>query len=157
MKTYDINDALEQLKNQESASFFTRGASMYPLLRTHKDIVVIKKPMHPLCVGDVALYKVKGMDKLVLHRVIAISNDGAYITRGDNTYKREYVPQENVVGVMVSLYRSGKYIDCNNSKGYKFYVKANKLFYPLRWLWNTKIRAFLGAIKRKITGGKSRA
>lgn len=150
MKTYDINDAINQLETQESAAFFTRGASMRPLLRTHKDIVVIAKPKHPLNVKDVALYRVKGSDKLVLHRVIGIKDDVTYITRGDNTYHKEYVPKDQVVGVMTAVYRGGKYIDCKNSKGYKVYVWLNKVFYPVRWLWKTKIRATLGKIKRKI-------
>lgn len=150
MKTYDINMVEEQLKSSESVAFFTRGASMRPLLRTHKDIVVIVKPKHPLSVKDVALYKVKGSDKLVLHRVIGIKDDVTYITRGDNTYHKEYVPKDQVVGIMTAVYRGGKYIDCKNSKGYKVYVWLNKVLYPVRWLWRTKIRATLGKIKRKI-------
>ena len=150
MKTYDINMVEEQLKSSESVAFFTRGASMRPLLRTHKDIVVIVKPEHPLSVNDVALYKVKGSDKLVLHRVIGIKDEVTYITRGDNTYHKEYVPKDQVVGIMTAVYRGGKYIDCKNSKGYKVYVWLNKVFYPVRWLWRTKIRATLGKIKRHI-------
>ena len=89
MKTYDINDALNQLKTQESAAFFTSGASMRPLLRTHKDIVIIARPTFPLAVGEVPLYQKRGVDKLILHRIIGIANDGTYIIRGDNTYKKE--------------------------------------------------------------------
>ncbi len=150
MKTYDINDALNQLKTQESAAFFTSGASMRPLLRTHKDIVVIARPTFPLAIGEVPLYKTKGIDKLILHRIIGIANDGTYIIRGDNTYRKEYVKQEDIVGVMTAIYRGGKHIDCANSKRYKFYVKWNKLMYPARYVWKTKIRAFLGKVKRKI-------
>lgn len=152
MKTCDINAVEEQLKSQNTASFLTRGVSMYPLLRTHKDIVVIGKAEHPLKVGEAPLYKVKGAKNLVLHRIITIAPDGTYIIRGDNTYKKEYVPKENVVGVMKAVYRSGKYIDCATSKKYKLYVKLTRLSYPVRWLWKTKIRAFLSAVKRKITG-----
>lgn len=155
MKTCEISAVEEQLKTQNTAAFLTRGASMYPLLRTHKDIVVISKAEHPLKVGQAPLYKVKGAKNLVLHRIIGIADDGTYIIRGDNTYRREYVMPENVVGVMTAVYRGGKYIDCNASKKYKFYVKFNRFSYPVRWLWSTKIRAFLGAIKRKITGEKS--
>ena len=157
MKTCEISAVEEQLKTQDTAAFLTRGASMYPLLRTHKDIVVISKAEHPLKVGQAPLYKVKGAKNLVLHRIIAIADDGTYIIRGDNTYRREYVPREDVVGVMTAVYRGGKYIDCATSKSYKFYVKFNRFSYPVRWLWKTKIRAFLGAIKRKIKGEKSHA
>lgn len=150
MKTYDINAVEEMLKTQDSAAFYTSGASMSPLLRTHKDIVVISRAQHPLDIGEVPLYKKKGATKLVLHRIIGIRSDGTYIIRGDNTYKKEYIPPCDVIGVMTSLYRSGKYIDCASSKRYKIYVKLNRFFYPVRWLWRTKIRAFLGKIKRKL-------
>ncbi len=150
MKTYDINAVEQALETQDTAAFLTSGASMRPLLRTRKDIVVISKATHPLSVGDVPLYKKKGVSKLILHRIIDIAPDGTYIIRGDNTYHKEYIPQSDVIGVMTAIYRGGKYIDCTNSKGYKIYVKVNKFFYPVRWLWKTKIRAFLGKIKRKI-------
>lgn len=150
MKTYDINAVEEALETQDTAAYLTSGASMRPLLRTHKDIVVISKAKHPLSIGDVPLYKKKGVEKLILHRIIGIAPDGTYIIRGDNTYHKEYIPQSDVVGVMTALYRNGKYIDCSTSKAYKIYVKANRLLYPVRWLWKTKIRAFLGRVKRKI-------
>ncbi len=150
MKTYDINAVEDALKTQDSAAFLTSGASMRPLLRTHKDIVVISKLTQPLRIGDVPLYKKKGVKKLILHRIIDIASDGTYIIRGDNTYRKEYVSHSDVVGVMTALYRGGKYIDCGSSKAYKMYVKLNRFFYPVRWLWKTKIRATLGKIKRKI-------
>ncbi len=150
MKTYDINAVEEALQTQETVAFLTRGASMRPLLRTHRDIVVIKRVDCPLKIGDVPLYKVKGKSELVLHRIIGINDDNTYNIRGDNTYVNEKVRVDAIVGVMVALYRNGKYIDCYNSKGYKFYVKTNKFFYPLRWFWRTKIRATAGKIKRKI-------
>lgn len=152
MKTYDINDAINQLQTQQSAAFLTSGASMRPLLRTHKDIVVIARPTFPLVVGDVPLYKKNGVDKLVLHRIIGIKPNGTYIIRGDNTYHKEYVKQEDIVGVMTAIYRGGKYIDCANSKRYKLYVKWNRLTYPIRCVWKTKIRATLGRIKRYLRG-----
>lgn len=150
MKTYDINSVEEALKTQDSAAYLTSGASMRPLLRTHKDIVVISKATHPLPVGEVPLYKKRGIEKLILHRIIGIAPDGTYIIRGDNTYHKEYIPKTDVVGVMTALYRGGKYIDCSSSKVYKIYVKINRLLYPVRWLWTTKIRVFLSRIKRKI-------
>ena len=150
MKTYDINSVEQELKTQESVAFLTRGASMRPLLRTHKDIVVIVRPNHPLAVGDVALYKVRGSEKLVLHRVIGEKDSNTYIIRGDSTYHKEYVSHDSVIGVMTAIYRGGKYIDCNTSKKYKIYVKLNRISYPVRWFWMTKIRLPLGKIKRKI-------
>ena len=154
MKSYEINAVEQALQTQESASFLTNGASMRPLLRTHKDMVVISRPQHPLKVGDVPLYKKRGVNKLILHRIIGIRTDGVYVIRGDNTYVKEYVPQEDVVGVMTAVYRGGKYIDCANSKGYKIYVALNRLCYPVRHIWHAQIKVMLIKIKRKFKGEK---
>lgn len=150
MKTHNLDLAKEILQSNESAAFLTSGASMRPLLRTHKDIVIISRANHPLSIGEVPLYSKKGVSKLILHRIIDIAPDGRYIILGDNTYRKEYVPQEDVVGVMTAIYRGGKYIDCKNSKAYKFYVKTVRFFYPVRWVWATKIRPILSKIKHKI-------
>lgn len=150
MKAYSLNSAEEVLKNNETAYFLTSGTSMKPLLRTHKDIVVISRALHPVSVGEVVLYRKTGADKLVLHRIIGVKQEGIYIIRGDNTYSNEYVPQSDILGVMTAVYRSGKYIDCKKSVLYKIYVKLNGFFYPVRRIFKTKILVFLVKIKRKI-------
>ncbi len=150
MKAYSLNSAEEVLKNNETSYFLTSGASMKPLLRTHKDIVVISRTSRPVSVGEVVLYRKTGADKLVLHRIIGVKQEGTYIIRGDNTYSNEYVPQSDILGVMTAVYRSGKYIDCKKSVLYKIYVKLNGFFYPVRLIFKTKILVFLVKIKRKI-------
>lgn len=150
MKTENINSAEKLLKDSPSAAFLTAGNSMFPLLRTHKDIVTVERVCHPLKKDDVPLYKSYGHKNLVLHRIIDVTADGIYVTRGDNTYTKEYVNPDNVVGVMTSIYRNGKHIDCKTSAPYKIYVKVTKFFYPVRWLWKVKIRPFLGRVKRKF-------
>ena len=150
MNATSINTAEEQLKTNESAAFLTSGTSMRPLIRAHKDIVVISRVQKPLKVGDVPLYKKDGADKLILHRIIDIAPDGTYIIRGDNTYSKEYIPQCDIIGVMTALYRGGKYIDCKTSKLYKVYIKVNRFLYPVRYLWKVKIRPILVKIVKKI-------
>lgn len=150
MKAYSLNSAEEVLKNNETSYFLTSGTSMKPLLRTHKDIVVISRTSRPVSVGEVVLYRKTGADKLVLHRIIGVKQEGTYIIRGDNTYSNEYVPQSDILGVMTAVYRSGKYIDCKKSVLYKIYVKLNRFFYPVRLIFKTKILVFLVKIKRKI-------
>lgn len=147
MNVENISSVCESLKNQDEVAFLTRGASMHPLLRSQKDVVIIKKTEKPLKVGDVPLYKKQGTDKLILHRIIKVLPNQNYITRGDNTYQPEYVSQEDVVGFMTAFIRNNKYVNCNLSKSYRLYVCTNRLFYPLRWIWYTKIRKFLSRIK----------
>ena len=84
----------------------TVGYSMSPLLRHHKDVVIIEPPTGILKKYDVALYP-DGKGNYILHRVIAV-RDGEYIIRGDNTFVKEHVPHSAVVGVLVAYNRGGK-------------------------------------------------
>ena len=159
MKTHNLDLAKEILQSNESAAFLTSGASMRPLLRTHKDIVIISRANHPLSIGEVPLYSKKGVSKLILHRIIDIAPDGRYIILGDNTYRKEYVPQEDVVGVMTAIYRGGKYIDCKNSKAYKFMQSLGFVKYSIaessirQWINTKRLRNSL--IYKKIFLQKS--
>lgn len=149
MKTYDITSVEKALQTQNIVASMPNGISMRPLIRMNKDIVLITKATHPLNIGEVPLYRRSDTKKLVLHRIIGIKSDGTYIIRGDNTYHNEYIPQDDVVGVMVGIYRGKKYIDCATSKKYKIYVKLNSFFYPVRFVYK-KILAKLSKIKRSI-------
>lgn len=149
----EIEKALEQ--NQEVCSL-TVGISMQPMLRQHRDIVVIKRVDGKLKKNDVPLYKRTGRDKLVLHRILKVTNDG-YIIRGDNLYTKEYdVKDDDIIGVLKAFYRDGKYYDCEKSRKYKTYVFFMRVSYPLRYIWKFKLRPFLGKIKRFILAQKSR-
>ena len=140
-----VLDALEKKGEFHS---FTKGPSMRPMLRARKDIVIITKPTRELKKGDVPLYKRNNYEFLVLHRILKVEDDH-YVIRGDNTYSLEHVPKDYVVGVLKAFYRNGKYINCETSKGYKFYVKFIRLVYPFRFLWH-KSRKLLVKLKRSI-------
>ena len=97
----------------------TVGKSMFPLFKTHRDVVVIKKIDGPLKKYDVAFYKIGS--KYILHRVIA-RRGGYYIIRGDNTYRKEYVREDKILGVLVSFNRKGKHHKVTDI-GYKLYSR----------------------------------
>ena len=86
MPETEFKNAEELLKTQDEVMTRTKGISMRPLLRQGRDIVVIKRPMFPLKAGDVPLYRVKGKNELVLHRILKVREDGVYIIRGDNLF-----------------------------------------------------------------------
>ena len=120
-------------QNLESTDWLvrkTRGTSMRPMLRQRRDLVVIEKinkanTLQPL---DVVLYK-RG-EQNVLHRVIALSQDG-YLTRGDNTYRLEKVPFEAVIGVLDAFTRKGKSYSVRD-RSYLRYARLWTKIYPLR-------------------------
>ena len=122
---------------------------MRPLFKTHRDVVVIKRAEGELRKYDVVLYRsrLKGEHVYVLHRIIGEA-DGKYVIRGDNTYSKEFVDKDSVIGVMVSFNRKGKRHTVDE-RGYKIYSRVWNFIYPIRLLY-VRARRFLGRIYRKL-------
>ncbi len=145
----NLSSAEEKLKVQSQVACLTSGVSMRPLFKAHRDIAVINRVDGALKENDVVLYRYKEGGKLILHRIIKILPDGTYIIRGDSTYKKEYVKRDMIIGVLDTIYRKGKYINCRDSKGYRAYIIYIRLSYPIRLVLH-KVRRTLGWIKRKL-------
>ena len=110
----------------------TVGMSMYPMLRSKRDAVVIHPCKERLKKYDVALYKVN--DDYILHRVIKVLPD-SYIIRGDNRIDKEYgITDENLLGVLTSFYRDEKKISVHNFI-YLIYVRFWNFIFPVRYLY----------------------
>ena len=134
---------------QESGSYasITKGGSMLPLFKTARDVIIITPHTHPLKKYDVPLYK-EG-DKYILHRIIAVDEEKKiYVIRGDNTFVKEYVPFDKVVGVLSSFNRKGKSISVY-ARGYKLYSRFWVAIYPIRHLLHS-----LKMLLRRIIKGK---
>lgn len=124
----------------------TKGKSMCPLLKPHCDAVVLKRVDKEIKKYDVVLYR-DFAGRYVLHRVVA-KRDDVFIIRGDNTFKKEFIPQNDILAYMVSFNRKGKR-HTTDGFGYRFYSRFWNFIYPIRFLWR-KFRSLLGKIKRKI-------
>lgn len=148
MHQTDLLNADEALRENEEVAVLTSGISMEPMLRQHRDIVIIKRVNGRLKKNDVPLYRRSGCDRFVLHRILKVTNDG-YVIRGDNLYKKEYdVKDDDIIGVLKAFYRDGKYYDCEKSRKYKTYVFLMRTSYPFRYFWKFRLRPFLGKVKR---------
>lgn len=119
----------------------TVGVSMLPMLKNRRDTIVVKPKMERLKRLDVALYR-RG-DAYVLHRVLQ-PIEGGYVIRGDNCYSDEYIPEEDVFGVLTEFFRKDKHIYCTDEKYIKYAKKRLKTY---------KTRRFFVRIKWKIRGG----
>ncbi|MBR4073525.1 MAG: S24/S26 family peptidase [Clostridia bacterium] len=135
------------LKEKEEVAILTTGISMRPMLREHRDVVIIERVNRPLRENDVPLYRRPNSNKFVLHRIVKVKKDG-FVIRGDNLLINEYsVRKEDIIGVLKAFYRDGKYVDCATDKKYKLYVLYNRASFPARLLWRKYLRPFLGKIK----------
>ena len=124
---------------------------MRPLFREHRDIAVITKLNRKPKANDVLLYRKKGYQALVLHRLIRIKRDGSYVIRGDNNYFTEYeITDKDIVGILKEFYRDGKHCSCQKSFKYKLYSFYIRRSYIFRFFWKIKLRPFLSVIKRKL-------
>lgn len=142
-----MTQAIEQVLAAQGRGFFaTEGDSMEPLLHNHRSTVVIEPAVHPLQVGDVALYR-RPTGAYVLHRVIRVEQDG-YRIRGDNRLYTERVPQQWVLGVMVGYYPDERdhYIAC---AGAQYQRELRRVRRHHRALW---LRALPGRIRHRLLG-----
>ena len=116
----------------------TVGVSMLPMLKTRRDTIVVRPKTERLKRLDVALYK-RG-DAYVLHRVLQ-AIDGGYVIRGDNCYSDEYIPENDVFGVLTEFFRKNKHYYCTDEKYIRYAEKRIKTY---------KFRRFFVRIKTKI-------
>ena len=82
-----------------------------------------------------------------MHRIIGVK-DGYYVIRGDNTYAKERVPDEWILGVMTEFYRGERHVRANQ-KSYRFYAAAWQTIYPIRYCLYA-LRRFASRIKHRI-------
>ena len=124
----------------------TRGPSMKPLFKTARDMVIVKKPDRPLKKYDVVLYT-GAKNRYTMHRIIAV-RENEYLIRGDNTYRIEHIPKENIIGVLTEFNRKGKHHTVSD-RGYIIYSRVWNFLYPVRFCLY-KIRRLLGKLYRLI-------
>lgn len=142
----------EEILEKDGCFVFTNvGASMMPLLRQRRDIIEITKKDAGRCKKyDVVLYK-RG-NRYVLHRILRVLSDG-YIIAGDhNVFIETDIKDEDILGVMTRVVRSGKTITPDNIY-YKIYVHLWCDCYPLRMLvlrMKWKLQRIWGKIKHGI-------
>ena len=134
----------EELKASGYYASNTKGVSMEPLFRTHRDMVIIKAADGNYKKYDVVLYRVK--DRYILHRIIGFKGDICLI-RGDNTYSVERVPKDKILGVLVEFNRKGKKHSVEELS-YKLYSRIWHYIYPVRVFYRFLVRAFKWAMRR---------
>jgi len=109
-----------------------KGVSMFPMLRSGVDPILIKRPEGRLKPYDVAVYRVPG--KYIVHRVLEVHPDH-YIIRGDNCINMEYVRDSQIVGIMTGFWRGERFIEVTDPR-YIWYAHFWVAINPLIKLWH---------------------
>jgi hypothetical protein len=125
----------------------TVGVSMLPMLKNRRDTIVVRPKTERLKRLDVALYH-RG-DAYVLHRVLE-PIDGGYKIRGDNCYSDEYIPEDDVFGVLTEFFRKDKHYYCTDKKYLRYANRRLRTYKARRFFYFTKVklRAFAGKTLR---------
>lgn len=137
----------EELEKYGSIVYTNVGVSMMPLLRQHRDLIVLKKPEGRLKKYDVPLYK-RDSGQYVLHRILKVRGRD-YVLCGDHQYRREYgITDDHIIGVLNAVVRDGKEISVSDRR-YLLYVHLWCDFFYIRAaiLW---LKALPPRIRRKI-------
>lgn len=119
------------------------GDSMMPLLREHRDIMVIRKIDAPLKKYDAVLFK-RPNGAYVMHRIVKVCDNATYLISGDNRTFSEPVPRSWIIGVLTEVIKDGKHIG-TDSREMKAYLR--KL--PFR-RFKLKLIKFKGRVISKI-------
>lgn len=113
IKSASINNlfpVIAELLDYQDVKLTIKGNSMYPLLRSNVDSVVLTKKTKITRYG-VFLYK-RDTGEYIIHRVVGKKN-GAYCMAGDFEQKIEYpVYEHQVLAAVKGFYRGDNYISC---------------------------------------------
>lgn len=132
------------IQTQGKLVYTNTGSSMWPLLRQHRDLLIIGPPPEGrLRMWDVPLY-IRDNDprgKHVLHRILWVRKHD-YIICGDNQWRPETgITDRHIIGVLEAVNRDGRLIPVRPTAthphvplAYKAYVFVWCAFFPIRSL-----------------------
>ena len=131
------NTATGQAEQLEKNGYYLsvpRGVSMRPMVLNKEGVLEVHKLTGPAKRYDLVMY-IRSGKQGVIHRVVKVREDD-YVIIGDNCWRYEYVPKEDVKGIVTRFFRKGKWYDVDN-KWYRLYVHiwVDLLFIkrPLFW------------------------
>ena len=141
----------EELAKHGKIIYTNVGTSMMPLLRQHRDVMIIERPSGRLKKYDVPLYKTKS-GKYILHRILKV-REHDYVICGDHCTRREYgITDENIIGVLTGVIRDGKTVKMDDFS-YKFYYHLWCDFFYVR-VFILKVKSFFARgfrfLKKKL-------
>ena len=123
------NSSFEELLAMDGfLTYRVQGCSMEPMLFQNRDVITVrsKKPGERFAENDVVLYYRKRDRKYTLHRIVEVCKD-SYVILGDNCFVLERgIKDEDILGVLVSFQRDGKFYDVNDSEYLKYVAKLRR-------------------------------
>lgn len=120
----------EVLATGNPFSLLVSGSSMTPTLRGGRDSVVLVCPdKRPPKKNDIVFFERHGA--FVLHRIVKLLPDGAFLINGDGQHWCETIEPQQVFAVASSIVRKKKLISCD-SFSYRVWCILWRMTRPVR-------------------------
>ncbi len=110
---------IEELISKGYLLLTPQGSSMWPMIRFGRDSVQVEPKTKRLQRFDVPVYRRKS-GQVVFHRILE-AVEGGYLICGDNQSFKEFVREEQILGVMTAYYRGEKRVELT-ARRYRFYL-----------------------------------
>lgn len=129
----------EIIQRQGRLVYTNTGTSMMPLLRQHRDLLIIAPPpAGRLRMWDVPLYR-RDNGQYILHRVLWVRRHD-YVICGDNQWRPETgITDRHIIGVLEGVSRDGHVLPIRPTAEhphvplrYRLYVFVWCFFFPIR-------------------------
>lgn len=139
----------EIIQRQGKLVYTNTGVSMMPLLRQHRDLLIIAPPpAGRLRMWDVPLYK-RDNGQYVMHRVLWVRRND-YIMCGDNQwYPEQGITDRHIIGVLEAVNRDGKLLPVRSTPEHP-HVPFRYRLYVFVWCFFFPVRAFIIAFRNKF-------
>lgn len=136
-----IRQTLAQGRN---VRFTPGGASMLPMLRHNRDVVILSPLPPKLKKYDLPLYR-RDDGQYVLHRVVKVGD--TYTCMGDNQFHKEpNLRHDQMIGIVTAFIRDGKTVPVTALR-YRLYCRLWHFGRFPRRCWQKVMRTFLGGRK----------
>ena len=125
------NSSFEDVLVRDGKLIYTHvGNSMWPLIRTSKDLLVIMPAEGRLKRFDIPLYR-RDNGQVVLHRILKV-RESDYVICGDNRWNMETgITDRHIIGRLTAVLRDGKEHPLSGF-GYRIYVFFWCRLFPVR-------------------------
>lgn len=140
----------EEIREEKKVKLTVTGDSMYPLLKSRVDTVVLTKAEKPKKY-DIVFFK-RENGQYILHRILKEKN-GIYTIAGDNEVRKEYpVKKEQIIATVCEFTRKSTPHSVNEPF-YKFYGFVWVNFFSLRPFLLRNIIKLFNFLKNSKKGG----
>ena len=144
---YSISDIFtDTLKKGGEVKLPVKGISMYPLIYSGRDYVIIKQTDN-YKKYDIVFYT-RDDGSYILHRIVGKGKDGYKLAGDFETQKEPGVKADKILGRVYTVLRGKRVINVE-SKGYKFYSRLWVWLMPLRPMMISMYRLMI-KIRKKL-------